>query len=97
MVKEHSSEEELIESAASCLDKGEVLAWFQGKSGIIPIYVYLISIYTTSSSPHLGPYFRSPTPSKAGGGTLKIISVLPFLLRFQSLSLQKEREHSLRR
>ena len=35
IVKEHGSEEDMVASAADRMIKGEVLAWFQGKSGIV--------------------------------------------------------------
>jgi predicted NodU family carbamoyl transferase len=33
-VIEHESEEQMVAAAADRIAKGEVLAWFQGKSGI---------------------------------------------------------------
>lgn len=35
IVKEHSSEEDMVASAAERMSNGEVLAWFQGKSGAV--------------------------------------------------------------
>jgi predicted NodU family carbamoyl transferase len=34
VVKKHESPEELIKAAVEKIEKGEVIAWFQGRSGI---------------------------------------------------------------
>jgi predicted NodU family carbamoyl transferase len=35
VVTEHESEEQMVAAAADRIEKGEVLAWFQGKSGAV--------------------------------------------------------------